>query len=116
VLEKLGIWSKEKSRRDKSGRRWNFSYWYAGTFADKSLRAARLFYWDDNKEVCGVVLIPPGAVKRYSRISELIDKLVAHQSVRERYKRVISFPLQQHYSEYGVFPEENQTETQITQG
>jgi hypothetical protein len=116
VLEELGIWSNEKSRRDKSGQRWNFCYWYAGTFADKSRRAARLFYWDDNKEVCGVVLILPGAVKHYSRISELIDKLVAHQSVRKQYQRDLTFPLEKHYTEYGIFPEENQTKTQITQG
>ncbi|MGA7830146.1 MAG: hypothetical protein WCA21_04220 [Terracidiphilus sp.] len=104
--EEIGIWSNEKSRRDKSGQRWNFSYWYAGAPADKSRRSARLFYWDDNKEVCGVVLFPPEAVKRYSRICEVIDKLVAHQSVRNQYRRNLSFPLEKHYSAYGIFPEE----------
>lgn len=116
VLEELGIWSNEKSRNDKSGRRWNFCYWYAGALVDKSRRAARLFYWDDNKEVCGVVLFPPEAVKRYSRIGDVIDKLVAHEYVRKQYQRNLSFPLEQYYSEYGVFPEENQTGALPTHG
>jgi hypothetical protein len=100
------MWTDEKSRKDKSGKRWNFCYWYAGTFADKSSKGQRLFFWDDSKEVCGVVLFLPGATVPYSRIRDVIGKLVAHEPVRKQHQRELSFPLEQHYSEYGVFPEE----------
>lgn len=100
------IWSDQKSRRDKSGHRWNFRYWYAGTLSDPSCKAARLFFWDDQKRCCGVVLIPPGAVKPYSRLRFLIEKVVADEKLRRRYERELQFPLEDYYSEYPAFPEE----------
>jgi hypothetical protein len=103
----MGIpWSPEKSRKDKSGRRWNFCYWCAGTFADKSSRGQRLFFWDDRKELCGVILFLPGKTVRYSRVNDLIGKLVAHESVGKQYQRKLLFPLEEHYSLYGALPEE----------
>jgi len=100
------MWNEEKSRKDKSGKRWNFCYWYSRTFADSSRKAQRLFFWNDRKEVCGVVLFLPGATVRYSRIPDMIGKIVAHESVRKQYQRELRFPLEQHYSEFGTFPEE----------
>jgi hypothetical protein len=96
----------EKSRKDASGKRWNFCYWYAGALADKARRGQRLFFWDDGKEECGVVLFLPGSTVRYGRIRDVIAKLVAHESVSRQYRRELSFPLEQHYSDYGAFPEE----------
>ncbi len=44
---------------------------------------------------------------RYSRIKDLIDKLVADPALRELHKRKLGFPLERHYLGYPVFPEEN---------
>jgi hypothetical protein len=99
-------WADEKSRRDGSGKRWNFSYWYSGALEEKSRQAQRLAFWDDSKDDCGVILFPPGAAVPYSRIRDLIGKLVAHESVRKQYRRELNFPLEQHYPEFGAFPEE----------
>jgi hypothetical protein len=104
------IWSNEKPRRDKSGHRWNFRYWYAGALSDPHNRAARLFFWDDQKCSCGVVLIPPGAVKPYSQLRFLIEKVVADTQLRRRYQRELRFPLEDHYSVYPAFPEEGSGE------
>jgi len=100
------IWSDENPRRDKMGHRWNFRYWYAGALSDPHSRAARLFFWDDQKNCCGVVLIPPGAVKPYSQLRSLIEKVVADTKLRKRWQRELQFPLDDHYSLYPAFPEE----------
>jgi len=100
------MWTDEKTRRDKSGRRWNFCYWYSGRTSPHGA-SARLFFWDDNKTDCGVVLFLPGSTVRYSRIKDLINKLVADPAIREKHKRELSFPLERHYPGYPVFPEEN---------
>jgi hypothetical protein len=103
----MGIpWSPEKTRKDKSGKRWNFCYWYAGPFAEKYSRGQRLFFWDDSREVCGVVLFLPGKTVRYSQVKDFIGKLVANESVRKQYQRELLFPLEVHYSLFGAFPEE----------
>jgi hypothetical protein len=99
-------WSDERPRRDKSGNRWNFCYWYAGALSDPKNRAARLFFWDDQKSCCGVVLIPPDATKPYSQLKSLIGKLVADAKLRRRHQRELQFPLEAHYSGYPAFPEE----------
>jgi hypothetical protein len=103
----MGIpWTPEKSRKDKSGTRWNFCYWNAGPFGEKSRRGQRLFFWDDRKETSGVVLFLPGKTVRYSQISDLIGKLVAHESIRKQYQRELLFPLEEHHTLFGTFPEE----------
>jgi hypothetical protein len=99
------MWSNEKSRKDKSGKRWNFCYWYSGTFAEKSRTGQRLFFWDENQVHCGVVLFSPTVP--YTRIRNLITELVADPTLREQHRRDLSFPLKRYYSEYGAFPEEN---------
>jgi hypothetical protein len=100
------MWTDQKSRKDKSGKRWNFCYWYSGqTSAHRA--SARLFFWDDSKTDCGVVLFLPGSTVRYSRIKDVINKLVADPANREDHKRQLNFPLERHYSEYPTFPEEN---------
>jgi hypothetical protein len=65
-----------------------------------------LFFWDDRKSCCGVVLIPPDAVKPYSQLKTLIEKLVANAELRRRHQRELQFPLETHYSGYPAFPEE----------
>jgi hypothetical protein len=99
----------ERPRKDKSGKRWNFYYWYAEPFVPKSQKAQRLFFWDDAQTDCGVVLFSPGKTIAYSRIQSLIPKLVADQTLRRKYQRELQFPLEKHYSEYPVFPEETST-------
>jgi hypothetical protein len=108
---RYSCWSDERPRRDKSGNRWNFCYWYAGALSDPKSRAARLFFWDDQKSSCGVVLFPPDATKPYSRIKSLIEKLVADANLRRRHQRELQFPLEAHYSGYPAFSEEVRDET-----
>jgi len=102
-LIRYPCWSDERPRRDKSGNRWNFCYWYAGALSDPKSRAARLFFWDDQKSCCGAV---PDAVKPYSQLKSLIEKLVADAKLRRRHQRELKFPLEAHYSGYPAFPEE----------
>jgi hypothetical protein len=100
----------EKPRRDKSGKRWNFYYWYAGALSDPSCQAQRLFFWDDAKTDCGVVLFSPGKTIAYTHIKSLIPKLVADQTLRKKHQRELQFPIEKHYSKYPTFPEEISTE------
>ncbi len=95
----------ERSRRDKSGKRWNFYYSYSGALSPES-KWQRLFFWDDEKVDCGVVLFLPGKAVNYSHIKALIDKLVADSSLRKKHSKELSFPIEDHYMRYPVFPEE----------
>jgi hypothetical protein len=95
-----------KPRRDKSGKRWNFRVWHEVWTEDKVLSAQRIFFWNDKKGFCGVVLLPPGSPMHVSRLHKFIDELVKDPSLRAKYQRELRFPLERHYSEYGAFPEE----------
>jgi hypothetical protein len=68
--------------------------------------AERVFFWDDTKSFCGVVVFPPGKDVHFSRLRALIKKLVSDPDLRNQYRRELHFPLERHYSDYGVFPEE----------
>jgi hypothetical protein len=95
------MWPNEKSRRDRSGRRWNFHYQYFG----KNL-GQRLFFWDDDLTEHGVLIFPKSATRSYVKIEDLIDKLVSDASLRGQHQRELRFPLNRYYSDYGAFPEE----------
>lgn len=91
----------DKPRRDKNGKRWNFRVWHEV----ESLRhVARVFFWDDGKEFCGVRIL--GDVTHITALHDFIEKLVADPALRERYRRDLRFPLERYYSEYGAFDEE----------
>lgn len=96
----------DKPRRDKSGKRWNFRVWHESWTEDKSLYAQRVFFWDDKKDFCGVVLLLPGKALHVRDLHSLIGKLAADACLRAKHKRDLRFPLERHYSEYGAFPEE----------
>jgi len=102
------MWDDEKSRRDKSGKRWNFRYWLSHYNFEKLDRpqSQRLFFWDDKKTECGLILFFPGSTRPYSQIMNLIDKLVADPALRKQHLRELRFPLERYYSEYGAVPEE----------
>jgi hypothetical protein len=95
-----------RPRIDKTGKRWNFRVWHDSLPIG---HAERIFFWDDRKEHCGVILLPPGSSLHVSRLHTLINKLVANPDLREQHRRELSFPLERHYSEYGAFPEERQS-------
>lgn len=95
-----------QSRKDKSGKRWNFRVWHEVWTDTKILSAQRIFFWDDDKAWCGVVLLMPGSTVHISRLHRIIANLVADQTLREKYRRELHFPLERHYSKYGAFPEE----------
>ncbi len=95
----------DKPRRDKSGTRWNFRVWH-GMWMKGEVRdmAERIFFWNDKKTFCGVMLICPAV--HVSHLHQLIAKLVADSKFRLQYKRELRFPLERYYSEYGAFPDE----------
>ena len=95
-----------KPREHKSGRLWNFRVWHEVWTEKKVLSAQRIFFWDDEKEFCGVVLLGPGSTLHVSRLHRLIDKLVADPNLPLKYRRELVFPLERKYSEYAAFPEE----------
>jgi hypothetical protein len=90
-----------KPRRDKQGTRWNFRVWHDVV---NNRHVERIFFWDDAKESCGVVM--PKESIHVSKLRQLIEKLVSDPLFRKQYEREISFPLERHYSDYGSFPEE----------
>ena len=100
------MWKDEQPRKDSSGRRWNFRIWHDVWTDDKVVSAQRVFFWDDSKSHCGVVLFPVGSTAHFSRLRKLIEKLVADAALRQHYRRDLRFPLERHYSDYGAFPEE----------
>jgi hypothetical protein len=100
------MWNERKPRKDHSGKRWNFCVWHDVWTEDKVLMAERLFFWDDKKVECGVVLFPAGSAVHFSRLTRMIEKLVADPATRDQYRRDLRFPLERHYAEYGAFPEE----------
>jgi hypothetical protein len=99
----------DRPRKDKSGKRWNFRVWHEVWTEDNVVvLAERIFFWDDKREFCGVVLLPKKVHGTHvSRLRSLIEKLVAEPGFRSQHKRDLKFPLERHYSDYGVFPEEN---------
>jgi hypothetical protein len=100
-LQDIHMWPNEKVRKDRSGRRWNFHYQYFGKGFGQ-----RLFFWDEERQECGVLLFPAEATRRYAQIENLIDNLVADADLRKRHHRELKFPLDRHYSDFEVFPEE----------
>lgn len=68
--------------------------------------AERVFFLDDSRSFCSVVLLPPGPDVHFSRLKTLIKMLVADPALRNQYRRELCFPLQRHYSDYGAFLEE----------
>jgi len=91
-----------KPRKDKAGKKWNFRVWHDFSHTK---HVERVFFWDDKREFCGVVLISPGI--HVSALRQLIQKLVADPALRKKHQRELRFPLERHYSEYGAFLEEN---------
>jgi hypothetical protein len=100
-MGKIIMWVDQKSRKDSNGKQWNFRVWYGLP----SGQSKRVFFWDESKEDCGVVFC--AAWTHFSRLKQLIEKLVADPSLREKHRKELRFPLERHYSEYGAFPEEN---------
>jgi hypothetical protein len=104
------MWGDQQPRKDRSGCSWNFRTWRSFLLIEnKQVMAHRLFFWNDNKSSCGVVLFLPGS-RSSGRRKQLIEKLVADPTLREKYQRGLRFPLERHYSDYGAFPEEQNGE------
>jgi hypothetical protein len=96
------MWVEQKSRKDSDGKRWHFCIWYA---LSAGVNAERVFFWDDQRENCGVVIFSAGG-KHFSRLKQLIQKLAPDPALRQKHRRPLRFPLERHYSDYGGFPEE----------
>jgi hypothetical protein len=61
------MWKDEQPRKDSNGKRWNFRIWHDVWSENKVLMAQRVFFWDDSKSHCGVVLFVPGSDLHFSR-------------------------------------------------
>ena len=99
-------WSDERHFQDGSGERWNFMYWYSGTFSEHTNKSQRLFFWNDSKSFCGVIVLLPGRTQPYSRLLGLMKELTAKAELRARYRRELRFPLERYYSDFGSLEEE----------
>src|SRR5215203_496771 len=97
------MWSDLMRRQDKNGTHWNFRIWYESWGEGKVVTFERVFFWDDKKAACGVVIFLPGEVPHFSRIKSLISKLVADPDLRKKYRRDLQFPLERYYSGYPAF-------------
>ena len=105
MFHSKGVWTPLSEKRDRTGKRWNFSYWY--TFRSSSeTDSQRLFFWTDDHKECGVILFLEGHTRPYAQIKGLVDKLVSEPELRRQYQRELRFPLERYYAEFGSFPEE----------
>ena len=93
-----------KPRRDKSGKRLNFRVWHEVV---ELHHRVRVFFWDDQKGCCGVRIFRVGDDTHITALHCFIEKLTASATLRDKYRRNLDFPLERHYSMYGVFPEED---------
>ncbi|WP_297462678.1 hypothetical protein [Ferrovum sp.] len=105
MLHSTGSWSALKEKRDKNGKRWNFSYWHTFSFVTDN-RAQRLFFWDDDHKESGVVLLLGDQSQPYASIRNLVDRLVSSPELRKQHSRELRFPLERYYREFGSFPDE----------
>jgi hypothetical protein len=80
--------------------------WHEAWTEDEVLTAERLFFWMTENRNAGVILFPPGSTVHFSRLWQMMEKLAKDAPLREKHFRKLRFPLERHYSEYGVFPEE----------
>jgi len=101
------MWQDEQRRKDSNGKRWHFRIWSDVWSEGRLLMAERVFFWDDSKSYCGVVLFKAGSEVHFSRLKQLIGKLASDPALREQYRRELRFPLERYYSDYGAFPEES---------
>ena len=65
-----------------------------------------MFFWDERRELTGIVLLGPDVNHHVRDIHNLIEKLVASKELRAAHQREIRFPLERHYADCGAFPEE----------
>ena len=91
------MWSLEKSRTDKRGKRWLFAYWHKGPRDAEVEHPQQLFFWDDERTECGVVLFPTDKTIRYSLIRQLMEKLVADPGLRKQHNTLLRFPVERYY-------------------
>ena len=94
----------DKPRRDNNGVRWNVRVWHDVV---ENKHVARVFFWNDERAVCGVRIFGPNERTHVKVLHAFIEKLISSSDVRQKYSRDLRFPLERHYSVYGVFPEES---------
>jgi hypothetical protein len=97
-----------KPRTDKSGAKWNFRVWHDVLTLQRLQHVARVFFWDPKQDSAGVVLLGPEANSHVRVLHNVIEKLLADSKFRAKHLRRLQFPLDRHYAEYGVFPEESE--------
>ena len=73
----------------------------------KNKNVARVFFWDDERDVCGVKTFGPDERTHVTALHAFIQKLISSSDLRQKDNRDLRFPLERHYSDYGGFPEES---------
>lgn len=100
------MWSLEKPRQDKLGRKWHFACWREGTRDVRVEHPQQLFYWNDELTEGGVVLFARDKTVRDSQIKNWIEKLVADPELRQRHTASLRFPVQRFYLKNGFHADE----------
>lgn len=95
------MWSLQKPRKDKGGKRWHFAYWHAAPGGQRVEHPQQLLFWDDEQTESGVVLFPADKAVRYALIRSLMEKLVADAELRRQHAAPLRFPVQRYYMKNG---------------
>jgi hypothetical protein len=95
----------DKVRTDKTGTKWHVRIWRDSR---KGKHVARVFFWNDERDSIGVVLLPPERRTDVSALRSVIEKLAADPKLRAKHRRKLQFPLERYYSQYGAFREESE--------
>lgn len=67
---------------------------------------ARVFFWDDARNVAGGYIFPRSARTDVAAIRKVIQKLASDPAFRLERKCDLNFPVERHYASYPIFPEE----------
>jgi pyruvate/2-oxoglutarate dehydrogenase complex dihydrolipoamide dehydrogenase (E3) component len=83
-----------KPRTDKSGTKWKFRVWHDAFTIRRTVGVARIFFWNETRDVTGVVLLGPDANQHVRDLHGHIEKLVADPKRRATHQRPLQFPLE----------------------
>lgn len=61
-----------ESRTEKSGKKWSFRVWHDVFTLGLCVSVARVFFWDERRQLTGVVLLGPGVNHHVRDIHNLI--------------------------------------------
>ena len=105
VIASFWIASLVTPKRDQSGERWHLAYWCNRPHVVP--RAQRLFFWNDDLEQCGVIVLVEEDCKLYKFVKKQIEWLLDDTDFRLLHSRPLRFPIGRYYEKFGSFAEES---------